>query len=196
MVGNRNQEVFGIFLAVLGLLFLLVNNNLLWFGWEVLWPTMPFLLGLFLLRVYAARRKPRQLFLGSFLVQFGLFFFIFSSGILPWESMDDLWPTITLITGISLLAVSGVVEPASSALVIGLFFVIFSIVSYLSNSGAIASHLSEPFVRIWPLALVVAGVLVFLRARAGRTARDETGGIVAGSDAGRDATGDGGEPEI
>jgi hypothetical protein len=191
MAGNRNQEIFGIFLAVLGLLFLLVNNNLLWFGWEVLWPTIPFLIGLFLLRVYAARRKPRQLFLGSFLVQFGLFFFIFSSGILPWESMDNLWPTITLIPGISLLAISGVVEPASSALVIGLFFVIFSIVSYFSTSGAIGSHLSEPFVRIWPLALVAAGVLVFSRARAGRKARADTGDIAARDDARGDAAGDG-----
>ena len=54
MAGNRNQEIFGIFLALLGLLFLLVNNKLLWFGWEVLWPAIPFLLGLFLLRLFAA----------------------------------------------------------------------------------------------------------------------------------------------
>ncbi|MFQ5511500.1 MAG: hypothetical protein ACE5EO_06580 [Candidatus Krumholzibacteriia bacterium] len=181
MARNRNQEVFGIFLAVLGLLFLLVNNKLLWFGWEALWPTIPFLIGLFLLRIFAARRKPRQLFLGSFLVQFGLFFFVFSSGIAQWESMETLWPTITLMTGISLLAVSGVVEPASSPLVIGLFFVIFSIVSYFSASGAIGSRLSEPFVRVWPLALVAAGVLVFLRARGGiHPVKDDT-----------DATGDG-----
>ena len=167
MAGNRNQEIFGIFLALLGLLFLLVNNNLLWFGWETLWPAIPFLLGIFLLRVFVARRQPRQLFLGLFLVQFGVFFFLFTSGIRPWESMESLWPTIPLIIGISLLAVSGV-EPASSALVIGLFFVIFSIVSYLSESGAIASRMSEPFVRIWPLVLVVAGVLVYLRARGAR----------------------------
>ena len=168
MAGNRNQEIFGIFLALLGLLFLLVNNNLLWFGWEVLWPAIPFLLGLFLLRLFVAQRKPGQLFLGSFLVQYGVFFFLFTSGIRPWESMESLWPTIPLMTGISLLAVSGVVESASSALVIGLFFVIFSVVSYLSESGAIASRMSEPFVRIWPMALVLAGVLVFLRARGAR----------------------------
>ena len=76
---TRQQEMFGIFLAILGSLFALVNNNLLWFGWDALWPTIPFLIGLLLLRIYAGRRKPRQLFVGSLLAQFGVFFFLFSS---------------------------------------------------------------------------------------------------------------------
>lgn len=165
MPRDKNQEIFGIFLAVLGTLFLLVNNHLLWFGWDALWPTIPFLVGVFLLRVFAARRKPRQLFVGAFLVQFGLFFFLFSSGAVPWEAMDKLWPTVPLIFGISFLSICGVVEPAASPLVFGLLFVIFAIVSYLAASGAIESRMSQPVVRIWPLFLIAAGVLVFLRAR-------------------------------
>lgn len=167
MRGTRQQEIFGIFLAVLGMLFLLVNNNLLWFGWDALWPTIPFLIGLFLLRIYTRRRKPRQLFLGTFLLQFGVFFFLFSAGILGWETMEKLWPTIPLMLGISLFALSAAGTEAPS-LVFGIVLVVFAVVSFLAESEVIEPRISQPFVRVWPLALVGAGVLIYLRGKRGR----------------------------
>jgi len=174
MAKNRNQEFFGIFLAVIGLLFLLVNNNLLWFGWEVLWPIVPFLVGLFLIRVYFARRKPRQLFAGSLLMQFGVFFFLFSAGVFGWEQMDIMWPTMPLMIGISLLLLAVVVDPASSPMVFGIFMVAFAIFGYLTTTGAIASRVSGPAMRLWPLVLVGAGVLIYLRSKGEREAASAT----------------------
>lgn len=173
MSANRNQKALGVFLIVLGVLFLLVSNRLLWFGWDVLWPTFPLLVGLFLLRVFANRRKPRQLFWGALLAQFGVFFFLFSTHILAWEAMSTLWPAFPLMVGLSLIALSGVGEQAPSSLVVGLAFVVFAIVSFFAESGAIHSRLSEPLVRIWPLVLVGAGILIFLRARREAPARAE-----------------------
>ncbi|MDH3215380.1 MAG: hypothetical protein OEN01_03705 [Candidatus Krumholzibacteria bacterium] len=164
MLGSRNQEVFGIFLAVLGILFLLVNNGLLWFGWEALWPAIPFLIGAFLLIVYTRRRRPRQLFLGTFLVLFGAFFSLFSTGILAWDAMDRLWPTIPLIVGASLfvLTVAGAEGPP---LIFGIVLVVFATVGFLAESDVIEPRVSQPFVRIWPLVLVAAGILIFLRGK-------------------------------
>jgi hypothetical protein len=183
---NRGQEVFGVFLAILGTLFLLVNNRLLWFGWAELWPSLLFLMGIFLLRVYTRRHKPRQLFVGLFLLQFGAFFFLFSSGIVDWEQMDVLWPSLPLMIGISLLSLSLAGDKAAPAVVFGLVMVIFAGVSYLAETGAIGSRLSEPFVRIWPLVLVLAGVLIFLRAKRERLGADgESGGMSDAPAAGR-----------
>jgi hypothetical protein len=183
MQRNRNSEVFGIFLAILGVLFLLVNNNLVWFGWDALWPLVPFLIGVIMLRDYRARRNPRQLFRGTLLVQFGVFFFLFSSGIFSWDLMQKLWPTIPLIIGISLfvLSAAGVEAPP---IIFGVVLVVFAIVSYLAYSDVIEPRISEPFVRIWPLALVAAGALIYLRGKRERLERTESpaGGGAPASD--------------
>ena len=170
MAQGRQQEVLGILFIVLGVLFILVINGLMWFGWEALWPAFPLLIGLFLLRIFVVRRKPRQLFLGTFLTLFSVFFFTFSSGIRGWETMAALWPTFPLITGISLIAVAGVSRDTSSPLVIGLGFIVFAIMGYLGTGGVVSSRLSEPIRRFWPLVLVGVGVLVYLR---GRRVREE-----------------------
>lgn len=160
-----SRQALGVFMVVIGTLFLLVNNHLLWFGWEALWPVFPLLIGIFLLRVFVTRRKPRQLFTGLFLTMMAIFFFVFSVGLVSWESMDALWPTFPLIIGLSLLALVGVVEESSSALVVGLGFVIFAVVGYFGATGAIQSRMSEPIVRLWPIVLIAAGALVYLRGR-------------------------------
>jgi len=170
MPTKRNSEVFGIFLTVLGVLFLLVNNRLVWFGWDALWPLIPLLLGVFMLRDYHARRSPQQLFLGSLLVLFGIFFFLFSAGILGWEAMRTLWPTIPLIVGVCLLILSFAAAQAPPVL-FGIVLMVFAIVSYLAESEVIERRISEPFIRIWPLALVGAGVLIYLRGKRERLAQ-------------------------
>lgn len=171
MQGSRSQEAFGIFLAILGVLFLLVNNHLVWFGWTELWPSLLVLTGLFLLRIYTRRHKPRQLFLGLFLFQFGIFFMLFSTGILQWERMDVLWPVLLVMIGLAMLSLTVSAEHTAPAVIVGLVLIIFGAVSYLAETGAIAERLSEPFVRIWPLVLVAAGVLIYSRAKSDRVAR-------------------------
>jgi len=165
MQSVQSPKALGIFLISLGALFLLLNNGLLWFGWEAVWPIFPALVGLFLLKVFVGRRKPRQLFTGVFLLLIGVFFFCFTLGIFSWEKMSVLWPTFPLILGASLLALAGVGRHTSSALVVGLAMILFSVLAYMSTSGAIRPRISEPLSRLWPLVLVAAGVLVYLRAR-------------------------------
>ena len=158
--------MFGIFLVVLGLLFFLANNNL-FIGWDSIWPIFPFLFGVFLLRLYRVRRKPQQLFVGTFLTLMGIFFFLFATGSLDWWQMDTLWPAFPLIFGVSLLVLSSVGDRPTFSLVMGVGFLAFSAIFFMIEAGKIASRVAEPVARIWPLVLVGAGILIILRRKRG-----------------------------
>ncbi len=168
MLRKRNQEWLGIFIGGLGLLFLLVNNGLLWFGWEAVWPAFPLLIGVFLLKIFATRQGPGQLFFGLFMTGLGIFLFLFSTGMLQWDMMGTLWPMFFLITGVSSLALAATGERPLPALVVGLVVVITGVVGFLATSGRLGSRTVVPLVRLWPLVLVVAGALIYLRARGER----------------------------
>jgi len=177
MLRKRNQEWLGIFIGALGLLFLLVNNGLLWFGWEAVWPAFPLLIGVFLLKIYVTRRGPGQLFFGLLMTGFGIFLFLFSTGILHWHAMKTLWPMFFLITGISALALSATGDRPLPALIVGLVVVITGIVGFLATSGRLGSRAIAPLVRLWPLVLLVAGALIYFRARGERLEEAELAAI-------------------
>jgi hypothetical protein len=168
MLRKRNQEWLGIFIGGLGLLFLLVNNGLLWFGWEAVWPVFPLLIGVFLLKIYATRRGPGQLFFGLLMTGLSIFLFVFSTGMLDWDMMRTLWPMLFLIAGVSSLALAATGDRPLPALVAGLAVVITGVVGFLATSGRLGSRTIVPLVRLWPLALVVAGALIYFRARGER----------------------------
>lgn len=165
MIKSRNREILGIFLAGLGLLFLLVNNGLLWFGWEAIWPLFPLIGGVFLLKVYASGRAPEQLFAGLVMSGLGAFFFVFSTGMLPWGEMRILWPFFPLIAGIGLLALGATGDRPGAALVVGLAAVIAAVVCFWAVRGSSGSRVLTPLIRLWPLVLIVAGWLVYSRAK-------------------------------
>jgi GAF domain-containing protein len=176
MVRNRNREFFGAFLILLGVLFLLVNNDLIWFGWEAIWPILLFLLGLFTLRMYAVRKRPGKLFGGVFFTLLGIFLFVFSSGILDWSRLDTLWPTFLLVPGIALISVAVVKERSSTPFVGGVFLLVFSVVFYVTHGSEVMDRVFTPLARLWPLVLILSGLLVFLRAR--RERLEESPGMV------------------
>ena len=162
---DLNRQIFGIALGVIGLMFLLVNNHLLWFGWGAIWPVFLMLAGVFFLKVFSTQREDMLLFLGVLFLASGVFFFLFSASILSWSALEFLWPTFPLIGGIALLAVSAVSQRATMSVVVGVAAVVFAAVSYLYTGGGIPSRISAPLVRLWPLVLIASGVLIFLRSR-------------------------------
>jgi putative methionine-R-sulfoxide reductase with GAF domain len=169
---KRNKEVLGIVLALVGLLFLLVSNNLLWFGWSAVWPLFLVLTGGFLLRIFADKKNPDSLFGGLIFLFLGFFFLIFTTGIRPWNAMAALWPAIPMIAGIALLALAVMKKHATAPLVIGVVLVGLSIACFMYTAGTIGSHIAVPFIRLWPLVLIASGVLIFLRSRDGRRETD------------------------
>ena len=161
---DRNREILGIFLIILGALFLLANNKV-GLSWSALWPIYPLLLGIFLLRLYATQKRPDQLFWGLFVAQLAVFFFFFSSGLVSWDAIERIWPLFLLILATSLIAFSSVGDRPHSELVVGLLILAGAVAAFLVSSGTFQPRMSRYLVRFWPLVLIAAGVLIFLRAR-------------------------------
>jgi hypothetical protein len=167
MTEDKGKKTLGAILVVLGVLFLLVNSGYLRFGWGTLWPVFPFLAGISMMRLYAARKRSVELFTALLLTQLGLFFFVFTVGAVPWSLMARLWPFLILIPGISSLAVAATGTQRVSALIAGLVAIAVSVVGFWADQGGTGSGVFTPLVRLWPTALVVGGIMIYWRARRG-----------------------------
>ncbi len=56
---TQKRKFTGILLIIIGILFLMVSNNI-WLGWSNVWPLFPILAGLLLFRVYLGNRSPEM----------------------------------------------------------------------------------------------------------------------------------------
>jgi len=174
MIRKNSKQILGVIMIVVGVLFLLANFNMPVIKWSLLWPVFLLLLGGFLLRMVASRKNAEALFGGLLSSFLGFFFLLFTTGILEWSRMSSLWPVFPLMGGISLLAVSGIKKEATGEVVVGTAAIVFSVLSFLYAAGLKESSVVKTFVRFWPLVLVAAGAVVFLKARREGAHRETT----------------------
>jgi L-methionine (R)-S-oxide reductase len=140
-----------------------VSNGIL-LGWVHIWPIFPIGAGMLFLRAwsYRGRRAERwYLFTGATLSLLGLFLLLFSTGILDWSQMDTLWPVFPLIAGVGFLAESAVSPNGTPSLITGSAIIIFTLVAFFVETEFVNPRVASPFVRFWPLALVLAGVVLW-----------------------------------
>ena len=154
---DQKRKMTGIGLIVIGALFLLGSNDV-WLGWANVWPLFPILAGMLFLRVYSHGKTPEMLFGGITTLLMGVFLLFFSLNIFPWSRMDALWPVIPAIGGVALLAVAAAHFHGTGAMIAGVVFILFAFLGILHEAGVINQRVISPFVRLWPLVLVVAGV--------------------------------------
>ena len=166
---DRKRKLTGAGLIVIGLLFLLVSNNV-WLGWANVWPLFPILGGMLFLRVYSRGKTPEMLFGGIATLLMGVFLLFFSLNIFPWSRMDTLWPVIPAIGGVALLAVASAHFRGTGSLITGVVFILFAFLGILHEAGVINQRVISPFIRLWPLVLVVAGVTLLRTKPAGEDA--------------------------
>lgn len=159
---DRKRKLTGAGLIVIGVLLLLVSNNL-WLGWGNVWPLFPILAGMMFLQVYARNKSPEMLFGGVATLLMGVFLLFFSLGIFSWSHMDSLWPVIPGVAGAALLGVAAH-QRGTGPLISGVVVILFAFLGLLHETGVIDQRVIAPFIRLWPLVLVVAGV-VLLRTR-------------------------------
>jgi len=159
----RKRKFTGIGLIVIGALFLMVSNDVL-LGWSNVWPLFPILGGMLFLRVYARNKTPEMLFGGMSALLMGVFLLFFSLGIFSWARMEVLWPVIPAIAGAGLLAVAATHHGTTASLIIGVVVILFAFLGFLREGGVINERVVAPFIRLWPLVLVVAGITM-LRTR-------------------------------
>jgi hypothetical protein len=161
---EQHKKVLGVVLVLIGLLFLFVSNNLI-LSWKHVWPLFPLLGGIFFLKLYTVRKKGEILFAGISLFLVGILFLLFTFNILEWTRMHSLWPTFPLVGGVAFLALASTREHPTSSLIVGIAAILFALVSFLHAGGVISGRVAEPFIRLWPLLLIIAGAVVFLKAR-------------------------------
>lgn len=173
MIGERKRKITGVGLIVVGALFLFVTNHIL-IGWEHVWPLFPIAAGVLLLRSFGSRGGSSRLSAGLVGVLLGVFLLLFSVGILEWAQMSVLWPTIPFVVGLALLA-GQYAQAERGSVFLELGIVLFGIVAFLFTTETIGPRVAEPVVRLWPVVLIVAGVVIL-------KVRSDTAGGVAGPD--------------
>jgi hypothetical protein len=181
---ETKRRITGVGLIAAGTLLLLVTNHIL-IGWEDVWPLFPIAAGVLMLRAYRRRGNPDILFAGLLGLLLGIFLLLFSVGILEWERMAVLWPTIPLIVGGSMLA-SHMTRKERGTIVLEVGIVVFALIAFLFTTERINPRVAAPFVRFWPLVLIAAGIVV-LKMKAAPSSRDAGGRVDPDMDAVRSA---------
>jgi hypothetical protein len=164
MYKTRSPILVGLILIALGGWLLAQNLGVQLPDLTALWPAIPILFGLNLLVRYFAggRQDSGQVFLGVVAALVGAFFFAFTLGYLGWGQMEQYWPVFVLIGGVAFLlqwivdpSRRGLLVPAVIALVIGFVFL-------APVLGLFDSALVRQAVQYWPVALILAGLLVLV----------------------------------
>lgn len=162
----------GLALLFLGLWFGLDRLGVDLPGLGELWPVFPFLAGLAFLVAFGVggAEDPGLVFPGAAAVLVGLFFGVFSLGLLPWEEMVRLWPCFPLIAGLAFLCTwaagrarqSGLLIPAALGLAVGAVGLALTYDLFTEWLVPVVDH-------AWPVALIALGVYLVWRSL-GRTA--------------------------
>ncbi len=151
----------GSWLVVWGIVLLLVSNHVL-IGWEHIWPCILIVSGVVMLRVFQKRLNFGVVFAASWAILLGALLTVFSSTLIGWGEMRTLWPAIPLVIGISLF-IAGKSASSNAGIVVGALAILMSAASFLYEVGTISERVAAPFIRFWPLVLVLAGFVLMKR---------------------------------
>lgn len=162
-MGNpKSRMLVGTWLVVWGALLLLVSNHVL-LGWRHLWPCILVVTGVVMLRVLQNRLSFGVIFAATWTILLGLFLTVFSFGVVEWARMRSLWPIIPTIIGVSFVVAGANRPPTSAGIVVGSMVILMGTASFLYETGTISVRVASPFLRFWPLVLVLAGFVLMKR---------------------------------
>jgi hypothetical protein len=162
--------IAGITLLSAGILLLTGGLGLRWFRFERLWPLLLALSGSALLAQTArhATEAPGQIWVGvtTFLTGFFLCVFSFQLGNLTWVSLSAWWPGFLLIIGTAFLAIFLLGDMREENLLIPAYlFGGLGLLALPFTLGIIRNPVFSQVLRLWPLAILLLGLAVFLRLR-------------------------------
>jgi hypothetical protein len=127
-------------------------------GWDRIWPLFPLLGGLAFLAGYVASgfRESGFVFVGVLATLLGLFFFGFSLGFWEWGNMERLWPVFPLIAGIAFVALFAAERPRDAGpLGVGCAGIIVGV----AGLGVTYGYVGASIWKLWPLLLILAGLI-------------------------------------
>lgn len=173
MSDRRSAILPGLLLMLLGAWLLARNLNWPVPGLGQLWPGFLVLFGLGALARYMSggRREEGLVFMGVASTLLGAFFLTVTLGRLAWTDLGRYWPVFVLIVGAAFLA-QWLARPADRALLVPAFLALLvGGVAISFTLGLLDPAVTAQAGRLWPLGLIVLGVLLllsYLRRPAGR----------------------------
>jgi hypothetical protein len=167
MRANRSAIIPGLFLIAIGVWLLAQNLGVSLPGLERLWPVFPLLGGLaFLIQYFGnGRRDDGLVFVGVAALLVGAFFFAFTLVPLRFDDggLNRWWPVFILIGAAAFFAqwlanvrAWGRLVAAGLALVIGAL-------ALASTQQVFSTELVTQLLRLWPLLLILLGVITLAR---------------------------------
>ncbi|HEY0070227.1 MAG TPA: hypothetical protein VGE04_09695 [Chloroflexia bacterium] len=168
--------VGGLVLIVLGVILFAVTQGAFNLNWGNIWPPLIMLAGVVILvRAFRARdagARSGMVLGGTILLLLGAFFFATTVGLISWGDQGALWPMYPLIVGVAFFAAyfaSG--RETSAYLVPGVILTLVAVVFL----GIILSGSSYAILgRLWPIFLVIGGVLLLVMPRVALKRSSET----------------------
>ena len=165
----RKRRVFlALVFILLGVYLLLDQLGIGIPGWDVVWPVLPLAGGLAFLGNYlfSQQRDPGQVFVGTAAALVGVLFFFVTLGPLEYSDLGTWWPVFVLIGGVAFLAQWAAARFSDwGALFLALVVGGVGLIVRLELLGARTAQLLP---RLWPVALILLGLMVFLRTIFGR----------------------------
>jgi hypothetical protein len=170
---RRGTVFLALALILLGVYLLLSQLGIGVPDWRGIWPVLPLAGGLALLggAIFGERRDPGRVFLGTAAALVGLVFLFVTLGPLEYGDLSTWWPVFVLIGSVAFLAL----WVATRFRDWGAFFM--ALVALVVGGAGLAVTLQllgpqtrELLPRLWPVLLILLGLMTLLRALVGRRA--------------------------
>jgi peptidoglycan/LPS O-acetylase OafA/YrhL len=171
---KRGTVLLALILIILGSYLLLSELNAELPGWRQVWPVFPFAAGLALIIAYIVNPQdnPDHVFLGTAATLVGVVFFFVTLGPLEYRDLESWWPVFVLIGGAAFLAqwAAGGFQNWDS-LFLGLVALIVGSGAFTITFQLLGPGTREILPKLWPVVLILVGLMVLLRRVLGRRPR-------------------------
>ncbi len=163
---RKGTVLLALLLIALGSYMLLAELGLAVLGWEYVWPLVPLAVGLLLLfgYLFEGRRDPERVFFATALILVGAFFLSITLGPLTYSGLSSWWPVFVLIGGVAFLAQWAAAGFRDwDALFLALVALCVGGAGLAITRQLLGPGTRELLPRLWPLALILAGLMALLR---------------------------------
>ncbi|MGD2177863.1 MAG: hypothetical protein PVG71_08580 [Anaerolineae bacterium] len=171
---QRGSVLLALVLIILGSYLLLSELNAELPGWSHIWPVFPLAGGLALIIKYTASPQgdPDHIFLGTAATLVGAVFFFITIGPLTYRDLESWWPIFVLIAGAAFLAQWAATGLRNwDALFLGLVALIVGSGAFTITFRWLGPDTQEILPRLWPIVLVLVGLMALLRELLGQRRR-------------------------
>ncbi len=173
-MGRKGSALLAVLLIALGGYLLLSELGIGLPGWQRIWPVLPLAGGLALLigHFVDSQSNPDQVFFGTGAVLVGIFFLFVTMGPLTYSSLGSWWPVFVLIASVAFLAQWAAASFRDwDALFLGLVTLCIGGVALAIALQLLGPNTREILPKLWPVVLILAGLMALLRGLLGRRTR-------------------------